>query len=224
MPNAKVILTMLPLVATLIATPFSFAMWEISNEGLWPKSWPAELEPLRSQSRTLHHTGYTMYHIPFKDRDQFESVWPQLRIVATEGAPLTLARGHDRWTAVDFDAGVVIFAPNTGQAMVFKDKEITVYGPNTDASVIGDTFVKVGPPWPDDIRNESGNIPEYVVAKDNQWQPTTIDAMRADPLLSMRSQRARTEIRLIVDGKIVDLNRIELPKFIIDTRFEKKPK
>jgi hypothetical protein len=164
-----------------------------------------------------------MYHIPFTDRAQFEAAWPHFLSIAAEGSPLTLSRGHDRWTAVDFDAGVVVFTPNTGKLMVFGEKEVKVCLPGAESSIPGGKFLKVGPPWPDEIKDKSGGLPEYVVADGNKWRPITVQEMRDDLRSAFRVQRARTEIRLIVDGRIVDLNRIRLPASVIDKRFEEKP-
>jgi hypothetical protein len=218
-----VLVLILALMAALLAPSTCGAHWAVSNTGDWPESWPAELESLRLQSRTLHHTGYTMYHIPFTDRAQFEAAWPRILSIATEGSPLTLSRGHDRWAAVDFDAGVVVFTPNTGKLMMFDEKEIKVYPAGAESSIPGDKFLKVGPPWPDEIIDKSGRLPEYVVADGSRWRPTTLEEMRGDVLLAIRSQRARTEIRLIVDGEIVDLNRIPLPATVVDNRFGEEP-
>ena len=82
-----------------------------------------------------------MYHVPFTDRAQFEAAWPHFLSVASDGSPVTLSRGHDRWTAVDFDAGVVICTPNTGQLIEGMDADvICVSGdPSTDVSVLADT-------------------------------------------------------------------------------------
>lgn len=219
----RILVPTLTLMAAVLAPSTCSALWRVSNTGDWPKSWPAQLEPLRSQSRTLHHTSYTMYHIPFTDRAQFEAAWPHFLSIATEGSPLTLSRGHDRWTAVDFDAGVVIFTPNTGKLMVFGEKEVKVYLPGAESSIPGGKFLKVGPPWPDEIKDKSGKLPEYVVPDGLKWHPITVQEMRYDLRRAFRVQRARTEIRLIVDGTIVDLNRIRLPAFVIDKRFEEKP-
>jgi hypothetical protein len=206
----------------------------VSDTGDWPKSWPAQLEPLRSQSRTLRHDGYTMYHVPFTDRAQFEAVWPHFLSILDDDSQLTLSRGHDRWTAVDFDAGVVIFTPNTGQLIVPGDKKTTIYGPEV-ASAIREgklkipagTYLKVGPPWPDAIRDKLGKLPEYVVADGLEWRATTLQELRDSRNLRDNvtkislTRRARTEIRLIVDGKVVDLNRIQLPNSVVDKRFQK---
>ena len=219
----RVLILGLALLAAALATSECIAEWSVSKTGNWPKSWPAQLEPLRSQSRTLHHSAYTMYHVPFTDRAQFEAAWPHFLSIATDDSPLTLSRGHDRWTAVDFDAGVVIFTPNTGQLMAFGDKNVAVYPPGAESSIPGGKFLRVGPPWPDEIRDKSGKLPEYVVPDGQKWRPITVQEMRDDRHSAFRAQRARTEIRLIVDGKIVDMNRIQLPASVIDKRFEEKP-
>lgn len=167
------------------------AEWSFSNTGGWPKSWPAELEPLRPQSRTLVNEVGTMYHIPFSERGDFEAAWPHLLTVATHGAPLTLSRGHDAVNAVDFNAGVVIFTPNIGEDGI------------------------------DAVRADNGALAEYVVPNGPSWRPITAKEMREDRRTGRRARRVRTEIRLVVDGKVVDLNRIPIPALVIDERFSK---
>lgn len=219
----KAFIASLVLLAAAFGTSVCSALWRVSNTGNWPKSWPAELEPLRSQSRTLHHSRYTMYHVPFTDREQFEAAWPHFLSIASEDTPLTLSRGHESWTAVDFDAGVVISTPNIGQLVVLGDKNDAVYPPGAESSIPGGEFLRVGPPWPDEIRDASGKLPEYVVPDGQKWRPITAQDMRDDPISAIRSRRARTEIQLIVDGKIVDLNRIQIPANVVDKRFGEKP-
>lgn len=219
----NVLVQALALMAAVLAMSFCSAMWDVSNTGDWPKSWPAQLEPLRSQSRTLRHDGYMMYQIPFADRSQFEAMWPHILSIPTDNSPLTLSRGKDKWIAVNFDAGVVVFTPNTGERIAFEDKKMTVYPSGSESSIPDGTFLKVGPPWPDAIRDKTGKLPEYVVADGLEWRATTSQEIRDDIMTAIRSRRARTEIRLIVDGKVVDLNRIQLPTLVIDNRFEKGP-
>lgn len=217
----KALVPILSLTVVALAVTVGFAMREVSDTGDWPKSWPAELEPLRSQSRTLSHSNYTMYHIPFTDRAKFEAAWPHILSVATENTSLELSRGHDRMTAVDFDAGVVIIAPNTGK--LFYKKNNGRYSPCAESNIPDQKFLRVGPPWPDEIRDESGKLPDRVVPDGLKWRPATAQEMKDFPPIMHRSQRVRTEVRLIVDGKVVDLNRIQLPASVIDKRFEKKP-
>lgn len=212
------------LIAAVLVTSICSAEWLVSNTGNWPKSWPAQMEPLRSQSRTLLHDDYTMYHVRFTGRAQFEAAWPHFLSIATDGSPVTLSRGHDRWTAVDFNAGVVVFTPNTGQMIVPGDKQTTIYQPEAVSALqegklrsLAGTYLVVGPPWPDTIHGESGKLPEYVVADGLEWQAITKEEIRDYATKTIRL--TRTEIQLIVDGKVVDLNRIQLPTFVVDKRF-----
>ena len=73
-----------------------------------------------------------------------------------------------------------------------------------------------GPPWPESIKSASGELPEYVTAKDGKWVPF---AGEEDHGLL---HRARVDIVLVTDGEVVDLNRIKLPGEtpIIDKRYE----
>ena len=150
----------------------AYAMWGVADTGMWPKSWPEELEPLRDHSRTL--TGgilnQTYYEITFTEREDFESAWPQLLKVKSEGSPLILVRSpYTRMGKVD--AGVIVRA-----ALARSDK------PDNPETPI-----------------------EGVTSPRERWMYTTF-------------------IELIVDGDIVDLNRIPLPADtpIIDERFEKE--
>ena len=56
-----------------------------------------------------------------------------------------------------------------------------------------------------------------------EWRATTSEEIRDTRKIRDIVRRARTEIRLIVDGKVVDLNRVKLPTSVIDKRFEKNP-
>ena len=142
-----------------------YADYGVSDKGIWPESWPQELETLRKQARTLVGPLVDLRHyaIPFTKREEFEAAWPHLLKVKTKGAPVVLRRGPSFWLDRETDVGVCIHTPPEGQA------------PNTD------------------IKAVNGN-----------WEQTIY-------------------IELIVDGQIVDLNRIPLPADtpIIDERFQK---
>lgn len=105
-------------IAFCAATSAVYAVYSVSNEGTWPKSWPKELEPLRKQARTLvgPMAPQSHYLIPFTQRAQFEAAWPHLLQVKSKGAPLILVRGPK----TDFfelkPAGVLIHSPPDGQA------------------------------------------------------------------------------------------------------------
>ncbi len=63
--------------------------------GTWPKSWPKELEPLRKQASTWvgGEVMNTRYEIPFVNRDKFESAWPHILKLKSNGASITLLSG-----------------------------------------------------------------------------------------------------------------------------------
>ena len=62
------------IVLSLISSVFAeYSVW---NSGKWPKSWPAELEPLRKHARTFEDPLESLpppqhYAIPFTKRDGF---------------------------------------------------------------------------------------------------------------------------------------------------------
>ena len=148
-----------------------YGLWLGANKGTWPKSWPSELEPLREQSRTLTFpiNNLKHYEIPFTKREQFESAWPHILKVKSEGAPIILLRGPDKLASASINAGVRVQCP---------------------AEKKGDQPIPSGP------------IPGVTNARD-RWMFTTF-------------------IELIVDGDILDLNRIPLPADtpVIDMRFK----
>ena len=94
-----------------------YALYLVSNEGTWPKSWPKELEPLRKQSRTLvgPKVEYRHYAIPFTKREEFESAWPHLLKVNSKGAALRLGRAPNFFLGEHVKAGVVVHSPPLGQ-------------------------------------------------------------------------------------------------------------
>jgi hypothetical protein len=149
-----------------------YALYSVSNEGTWPKSWPKELEPLRKQSRTLEgpEAPNLHYAIRFTKREEFESAWPHILKVKSKGAPVILVRGPNFFLGENRKAGVVVHSPPLGQHDNPKTPEAPITG---------------------------------VTNARERWMHTTY-------------------IELVVDGDIVDLNRIPLPAEtpIIDERFE----
>ncbi len=153
------------IVFSLVST--THALFTVTDSGTWPKSWPAELEPLRKQSRTFEGPKQPLQHyaIPFTKRDEFESAWPHLLKIKSQGAPIVLRRGPSFWLGDKATAGVCVHTPPAGQDPIADGKD----------------------------------------AKGN-WEKTI-------------------SIELIVDGEIIDLNRIPLPADtpIIDERFKEVP-
>src|SRR5437879_2649485 len=95
-----------------------YALYEVRDEGTWPKSWPKELEPLRKQARTLEGPLHPHQHyaIPFTKREEFESAWPHLLKVKSKGAAVRLVRAPNFFLGEHVKAGVVVHCPPTGQA------------------------------------------------------------------------------------------------------------
>jgi hypothetical protein len=155
-------------VAICAVSAFVYADYSVTHEGTWPKGWPAELETLRKQSRTLvgPQVLYRHHAIPFASREEFELVWPHLLKVKTGGAPIVLVGAPGFFLGKEHTAGVVVHCPPS----------------------------------------EAGNSSAAPVA----------------PIQNLRDAKATTYLELIVDGQIVDLNRIALPAdtLIIDQRFE----
>lgn len=154
---------MLAAIAILWVCPL-YALYSVENRGAWPNDWPKELESLRKQSRTFDGPKQPLLHyaIPFTKREEFESAWPHLLKVKSQGAPLVLRRGPSFWLGDSTSAGVCIHTPPKGEAPIAREK-----------------------------------------VRSDRWEQTIY-------------------IELIVDGEIVDLNRIRLPADtpIIDERFK----
>lgn len=144
------------------------ALYSVADRGEWPKSWPSELEPLRGQSQTFvgPMLPQRAYAIRFTSREEFESAWPYILKVKSEGAPVILLRGPNFFLGDDADAGVVVHSPPAETN-------------HRETPIAGATEARM------------------------RWMYTNY-------------------IELVVDGKIVDLNRIPLPADtpIIDERFE----
>jgi hypothetical protein len=147
-----------------------YADYSVWDKGIWPESWPKELEPLRKQARTFEGPVLTdrRYLIPFTKREEFESAWPHLLKVKSKGAPIILVRG-----------------------------------PKTDFFEVkpGGVLIKCPPAQTDERTEPETPLPGQLDAR-TKWSKTTY-------------------IELVVDGQVVDLNRIPLPSDtpIIDERF-----
>lgn len=96
----------------------AWADYGVIDKGAWPSDWPAELEPLRKQARTLVGPMVENRHfaIRMNKREEFEAAWPHLLRVKTKGAPIILARGPNFFLGDDRTekkpiAGVVVHCP-----------------------------------------------------------------------------------------------------------------
>ena len=208
------------------------AMYEVANVGAWPSNWPMELEPLRKQSRTLVHRTAAIYEIPFTSRKEFESAWPHVLKLKSKEASISLRSSPDERLGDMITAGVRIWSPNTGQSIW----PVTTNLRSSDfpldeqtAQALAEVSLRIGPPWPEHIKLESGALPTYVINENGKWsayRESESDSEHERVRKQIRVKRARLEIELIVDGDIVDLNRILLPADtpIIDKRFESRNK
>ncbi len=192
---------LLLVVMTVLLSSLCFALVMISSTGTWPDSWPKELGPYRKQARTLgvaHGIQETVHEIPFDNREDFEKAWPHILTLKSPGAPLILENSPSSYgvSGSTTEAGVRILCPVGGVTGTPGGKR----------------------PWPDYLKSESGELPEYVSKENGKWIP----AKRSKRVGFLN--RARVDIVLITDGKIVDLNRIPLPPDtpIIDNRFKDK--
>jgi hypothetical protein len=146
----------------------AYAVYTVTNAGTWPKSWPAELEPLRKQSRTLEGPEVLDLHyaIRFATKEQFEAAWPHIVKLKRQGAPLHLKRGPNFFLGRGNVAGVVVHCPPRDEADARDNRKARPAG-------------------------ETGGGNAY-------------------------------SLELVVDGQIVDLNRISLPADtpVVDERFK----
>lgn len=126
------------LIAAVVCCTVCFAEYAVSDKGLWPESWPRELEPLRKHARTLD--GPTPldlhYAIRFTDRDEFESAWPHILNVKSKGTSLRLVRGPNFFLGGGRKAGVVIHCPPHGESDEQATLELVVDGEIVDLNRI----------------------------------------------------------------------------------------
>lgn len=178
------------------------AMIMISGQGTWPESWPTALESLREQAKSFevaHGIQETVYEIQFKDQAQFESLWPALLSVKDEGAPIILELAPS-------------YYPISGSTQV---TGVRILCPVSGISAIASEPGPIQPPWKGFLDNWEGTLPEYVTQSEGNW------AVFVDQERTGFRFRSRIDLVLLVDGDIVDLNRIKLPAdtSIIDHRF-----
>jgi len=189
------------------------AIW---SEGDWPEDWPEELEPYREKARTIDFASLiseTTYEIPFDSRDTFEKLWPVILSVKDKGAPIVLVSEPSKKESLfRVKAGVRIVCPTTAPTAAESRKAVEEFiDPEDRHWVEGFPLDEAdgrptGPPWPDYIYDENGNLPEYAAHRDGRWKASTGEERNGSFMM-----RVRTEIHLVVDGEIVDLNRIKLP-------------
>ena len=200
------------LVLLILLSALCFALVSIEGSGRWPADWPKELESYRGQAKTIgvaagNHED--VFEISFRSREQFEKIWPVIQTLKSEGAPLTLTTAGS--------------AP--GWAGLFDNNEpvVRIYAPSYTGYVEGadGRKLKPSPPWPDSVKLPNGQLPKYVWLSDDKttWVPADTNHNSLKGFKGFE-YRARIEIEIVVDGKIIDLNRVRLPENtpIIDRR------
>lgn len=178
--------------------------------GRWPKDWLEELEPFRERSQTAHfsvaHIVLT-YQIPFYNREEFEKVWPSILSLKSKGAPIRLVdldantgrwgkKGEDDWS--NARPCVRVIAP-PGSRFRWHNVEI----------------LKYGPPRPPELWSEKGELPEYVHKEIVDGRQLWV-AGKGDSFFEF----CWTELEIVVDGEVIDADRLELPEDepVIDER------
>jgi hypothetical protein len=188
--------------ALFVSATLVLASTAIAPHGRWPETWPKELEVFRARATTLSvgmANQETAYEIPFESREEFEAAWPHILSLRSKGSPIILQPGPTRYSSIPptIKAGVMILCPCS---------------PGTGPLLADGTLLRSGPPWPDSIKSPSGELPEYVVAENGKWVPYTTDIdARLGAQLGFH-YRARVDVMLIVDGDIVDTNRLAFPE------------
>jgi hypothetical protein len=191
------------LLAVAMACGVCSALVVAIHGGSWPDSWSRELEPFRARAKTFQVEGLgleeTVYQIPFDSREEFQGAWPHILKLKSKGAPLILERSPFATAGERIEAGVRIKWP-----------------PGTVRQLPDGTRLEAKAPWPDSAISPAGELPEYVMLGNGTWVPCTTK-------LPEERFRARVDIVLVVDGRVVDLNRLELPGEtpIVDRRFGK---
>lgn len=187
------------------------------EQGMWPANWLKELEPYRKQAKTIMLAAANqedVHEIRFENREEFEKVWPTILKLKNKGAPLRL-RSIERFR----------------QGGLFNNEQpvVRIYGPAYTGGVSrpGGKVLRPVPPWPETIKSPTGELPEYVTISEDGESWVAVEEKPPIEALKGFIYRARIELELVVDGKIIDLNRIHLPANtpIIDKRkFEKQSK
>ncbi len=187
------------------------------DTGKWPTNWPSELEAFRKQ---CHTTGVAtgiqenIYDIYFTNRAQFHRAWPAILKVRTPGSPIAVySIDHPPKTIADpwpmTKPTVRIYAPTDGYVGGSHSQRATNLQQMVGAVEAGQ-MLHAGAPWPQEI-STNGTLPKYVVAKEingrMRWVPA--DLARERPIGFYN--RARIEVAIIADGRIINMNEIILP-------------
>jgi hypothetical protein len=205
----KILCSLIIAMALTVMSGLCFALVSIEDWSLswmskrpWPSHYPSILEPYRRNLKVfgvMNATHETVFELTFDNQSQFEQIWPQILKIKSNGSPLILEKAPSSYVNNKMVNGIRILGPTDG-----------------GRQVTGGVMLSCGPPWPDSVKSPKDELPEYVVATTENWIPFNEDIHK-----HKSRSRARVDIVLVVDGKVVDLNRIPLPANtrIIDNRF-----
>jgi len=208
----------LPVVILFVTATASGLMLK-KNRGDWPTTWPKELEPLRDTATTyqmMTGTHEDMHVITFKDRSTFEQAWPAILKVRSPHSPLTLHRtkSDSKSNTKNTTPKVRILTPSRGYSKLSKLVKPSLTNVGSGTITQRDMMLA--------LMGLNRSLPEYVTATRTDDGEMQVQAVSRDARPSGFKFRARVDIHLVVDGKVIDLNRIRLPKnvTVIDRRFD----
>ncbi len=193
------------LIAVFITASLTFASVITWRKGKWPGPWPKQLKEYRQQAVVIdvaEDIQETVFEISFEKREEFEKAWPEILELKTKGAPLILEKSPSEYKVSGSTA-------ETGVRILWSSMQSVKMD---DGSVLRASPIEFA-----SAKTPTGELPEYVIAKDGKWIPYNGQDQKGF------RHRARVDIVLITDANIVDLNRIPLPAEtpIIDRRFSK---
>lgn len=205
----------------------------------WPKELESYRKQSRT-IEVATGTQETIYEIPFTNREEFEKIWPVLLQIKSPRAPITFltisntpANAFERDILRRSQPEVRIYAPAGGGPLYplpsFPD--LPGSGTNREASEAAikkqtDTIKQLidsgalktlpaQPPWPSNIVSSNGELPLYVMALQTngvlQWIPGDSAANQKEGKVLGAYYRARVELELVVDGTIIDPDRLKIP-------------
>lgn len=195
----------------------------------WPLDWPAEFDDVQKSCKTFEVAAgnqETVYEFVFKDRDLFERLWFAALSVRSKCARLRLL------PVSPFVEGRLFSNEKPTLRIRVPVRSVTC-GRLPDGETCSDDqklieagmALRTSGPFPEEVKDADGCLPEYVSSmldKDGklQWQVADRECQICGFM-----HRARIDLELVVDGHVVDLNRIPLPAggTIVDLRFPKRP-
>ncbi len=198
----------------------------VDGGGHWPSDWPPELEPFRARA-TSSCSGWAngtpineaIYEFSFRSQEEFAEAWPALLRIKSKGGTLGLSR------CAPTSAGVRDTAPQRSEPRVMILTAPWQVG-KVNGAPMDDT-----PPVPmqqRSLRLPDGTVPKCVGSPwltdgpDEGWIIVDLDKDLPGNLERYHLERARTDLVLYVDGDIINMNNIQIPKDtpIIDRRFD----